>query len=104
MRLWCNITLGLIACWTVGCVFIGIFQCRPVRGAWDLSVHGSCIDLSIFFVVQRATNLITDVVLLALPIKVVATLQTSITKRVSLIFAFMMGGLYDTSPIQSEYD
>lgn len=85
--------MGLVGFWTIACVFIGIFQCIPVHCAWDVLAEGSCLDLTIFFICQRGTNLITDLLLLALPIKVVTGLNASIAKRVSLVFGFLMGGL-----------
>jgi hypothetical protein len=83
----------MIAVWAVACELVGLFQCSPVRKAWNVSLQGKCIDLSVFFVTQRATNLLTDVVLLALPVRAISGLQTSLAKRISLIFAFTMGGL-----------
>lgn len=93
MQISCRFTLALVGLWTVACVIIGLIQCIPVRKAWDITIEGGCVDISIFFICQRATNLVTDLILPALPIKVVLGLNASIAKRLSLVFGFCMGGL-----------
>ncbi|KYG44672.1 hypothetical protein M433DRAFT_293227 [Acidomyces richmondensis BFW] len=93
MRIGCNIVIGMVGTWTIACILIGIFQCRPVSKAWNITLPGYCIDLSIFFVVQRSTNLVSDIMLLSLPVKAVMGLQASLAKRVSLVIAFLLGGI-----------
>lgn len=93
MKKGCNITIALVASWAIACTVVGVAQCVPVRRAWDQSVPGGCIDLTIFFICQRATNLVTDLILLVLPIKVVLGLNASLAKRLSLVFGFSMGFL-----------
>ncbi|KAI7339137.1 hypothetical protein KC315_g1397 [Hortaea werneckii] len=93
----CYGVLAFMAAWWIAFELGGIFQCSPVAGAWVLAVRNrpdtKCIRLPVFFIGQRATNLLTDLVLLAIPVIAVSKLQASMAKKCSLIFAFSLGGV-----------
>jgi len=93
MRISCNMMIGLIVASSVAFILTGMFQCNPIPKAWDGLLPGKCIVLGLFFVGQRVLGVFTDVVLLVLPIKIVMQLQATFAKRLSLVFAFAMGGL-----------
>lgn len=112
-KLWirrtCYGVLAFMAAWWIAFELGGIFQCTPVSGAWVLEVRNrpdtKCIRLPVFFIGQRATNLLTDLVLLAIPVIAVSKLQASLAKKCSLIFAFSLGGVYVThSTIHTPFD
>ncbi|RMY34606.1 hypothetical protein D0865_14139 [Hortaea werneckii] len=97
IRRTCYGVLAFMAAWWIAFELGGIFQCSPVAGAWVLAVRNrpdtKCIRLPVFFIGQRATNLLTDLVLLAIPVIAVSKLQASMAKKCSLIFAFSLGGV-----------
>ena len=98
IRRTCYGVMAFMAAWWIAFELGGIFQCSPVSGAWVLAVRNrpdtKCIRLPVFFIAQRATNLLTDLVLLAIPVIAVSKLQASMAKKCSLIFAFSLGGVY----------
>ncbi|KAI6835128.1 hypothetical protein KC332_g8097 [Hortaea werneckii] len=97
IRRTCYGVMAFMAAWWIAFELGGIFQCSPVSGAWVLAVRNrpdtKCIRLPVFFIAQRATNLLTDLVLLAIPVIAVSKLQASMAKKCSLIFAFSLGGV-----------
>jgi hypothetical protein len=58
------VTVGLLICG----IFVPIFQCKPVSGAWDFARQESCIDYIDYLYASSAINVLTDIVLCALPI------------------------------------
>lgn len=52
-------------------VFVAIFQCSPIRFAWDKSVQGSRIDQTAFYRWTSFPNIITVVSMLSLPMPMV---------------------------------
>lgn len=100
-KLWirrcCYGTMIFMAAWWIAFMLGGILQCTPVKAAWVVAVRNrpdtTCIQLPAFFVGQRSTNLLTDLILLVMPIVAVSKLHASLAKRASLIFAFLLGGL-----------
>ncbi|KXJ87472.1 hypothetical protein Micbo1qcDRAFT_197807 [Microdochium bolleyi] len=70
-----------------------IFQCSPVTAVYDPDVKGTCIKQGLFYVVTAALTLLTDVLVLALPIWIFVDLKISRKKRMAVIGVFSLGGL-----------
>lgn len=88
------IVMGVVVSWSIGGVGATIFQCVPIAGAWDKSVKATCINSDIFWVAYAVMNILTDVMVLALPIAPIMQLQLSPRSKVMLCAIFLMGGLY----------
>ncbi|KAF2823170.1 hypothetical protein CC86DRAFT_357069 [Ophiobolus disseminans] len=67
-RLVMYVTLFVTASIWICTVFVSVFQCRPISGAWDYTVQESCIDYIAYLYASSAINVLTDIVLYALPI------------------------------------
>jgi hypothetical protein len=79
---------------SVAIMFAAIFACTPVRAAWDLTVvDGKCIDRPGLYQATAILGAITDLMVLAVPIPIVATLQVSMRNKIALISAFSVGGM-----------
>jgi hypothetical protein len=85
--------MGTIVAWSIGAVGSTIFQCVPIAGAWDKTVDATCINSDIFWVAYAVLNILTDVMVLTLPIAPIMGLQLSTRNRVMLCAIFLMGGL-----------
>ena len=83
---------GVIA-WGIAVFLVSIFQCNPIRGAWDLTVPATCIPLPKFCLSNAVPNIIMDVIILALPIPNVWTLQMSMRQKYVVSALFLLGGL-----------
>lgn len=94
---------GVIA-WGIAVILVSVFQCNPVRGAWDLTVPATCITLPTFYLANAVPNITMDVIILALPIPNVWTLQMSIRQKYVVSGLFLLGGLYVPTNVVGELE
>ncbi|KAI9783008.1 MAG: hypothetical protein M1816_001622 [Peltula sp. TS41687] len=91
-----NGAIGLIVFTGIYCfaAFIGtIFACTPRRKIWDMSVQGGhCIDIKTMQVTVAALNVVTDVLILLLPMPLVwYFLRVPRRQKIALTAVFMTG-------------
>lgn len=72
-------------------VFVPIFQCAPIAGAWDFSITRSCIDYISYLYASSAVNILTDIVLCILPMPHLWRLSMPLKQRVVLCVLFAGG-------------
>ena len=85
---------AITASWWIVCQFIVIFECTPIHYFWDRTpVTGHCLDVQKFFDGQAVPNIITDVILLALPLPLIWNLQLPANQKVALSGVFLLGSL-----------
>ncbi|KAL4944958.1 hypothetical protein BDV06DRAFT_219765 [Aspergillus oleicola] len=82
---------GIAIAWSIAIVCVSIFQCTPVAKTWNSTLPGTCIDLRGMFIGNAVPNIITDIAILSLPVRVVWKLQAPLANRVSVIGLFMLG-------------
>ena len=68
-----------------------ILQCVPVQAAWNPEVHGKCISIYELYIGQAIPNVVTDVVILLLPLQPLWKLRIRKFQRVLLIGVFVLG-------------
>ncbi|KAB8079736.1 integral membrane PTH11-like protein [Aspergillus leporis] len=71
-------------------VFMGAL-CRPLRAFWDLSIKGYCFNSTALSYYVNTSNMITDLVLFALPIPVILRVRTTRNKKIALVAIFSIG-------------
>ena len=88
------ITLAVVLSCFVSFETAGIFQCTPVRRAWNASVAGHCTNKLSRMYAYAGFNFVTDVIILLMPIPLINGLS-HITKRqkIGLMAVFALGGL-----------
>jgi hypothetical protein len=75
-------------------IFALIFPCKPIAKAWDVTItEGSCINRGAVYIMQAVTNIVTDIVLLLLPIPIVWKLQMPVVQKIGLVLIFVVGSL-----------
>ncbi|KAB8072614.1 hypothetical protein BDV29DRAFT_202233 [Aspergillus leporis] len=88
-----NTVAAFILLWAVSVCVVGTMLCLPVNKFWDSSVEGSCLDAATFYYGMQIPNIITDTVLLVMPMKFVWALPISKAQRLLLSGVFIVGGL-----------
>ncbi|KAI0859841.1 hypothetical protein F4860DRAFT_525828 [Xylaria cubensis] len=65
-------------------------SCQPHNKIWDKTVQGTCLNEGILWAAYSSLNLVSDIIILILPQRVIWGLKLSKTKKigVSIIFAF----------------
>lgn len=88
-------TGALISLWLIACQFAAIFECTPIYYFWTRNVPtaGHCINLRAYFFGQAAPNIITDILLMALPLPQIWKLQLPQKSRIGLSGIFVLGCL-----------
>ncbi|RLL97479.1 hypothetical protein CFD26_106816 [Aspergillus turcosus] len=89
----CWVWIAIVVSFTVGTVFSSIFQCTPVQWAFDKSLpgRGTCINMTAFWYANAAFNILSDLVLIALPVPVVLKLQLPRKSKVAICGIFGLG-------------
>ncbi|EEP79962.1 predicted protein [Uncinocarpus reesii 1704] len=92
-RLVCDYIVCLVATFAVASIFASIFQCMPVSRAWDRSIPGTCIDFAAFWNANGAWDILTDAMILTLPLPLLHTLGLPTQQRIGLVAIFTLGFL-----------
>lgn len=79
---WSNI--GLL----IAVLFASIFTCVPVQKYWNRATPGHCNNEAMQYLVTSGLTVLTDVLVLAIPIKVVVGLQ--VTKKVKIVLTCLL--------------
>jgi len=91
-RMACYVTIGIVVATFVATGLTATFQCTPIAFQWDKNIKdGYCIDELAFFRWCSLPNVITDVVLLVLPIPIVLRLHATTQKKLELVGIFVCG-------------
>lgn len=86
------IILGvLLVLYYVATVIAKIWECIPVARAWDQSIPGHCIDVLMLVNVDGIFNLVTDFIMVIMPLRVVWSLSMKVTKKAYVVLAFTFG-------------
>ncbi|RAH83873.1 hypothetical protein BO86DRAFT_308552 [Aspergillus japonicus CBS 114.51] len=80
----------------IGVLLAAIFQCWPIDYTWNKTTGiegGSCFNQQAFYRYVSPPNILTDVLLLTLPLPYVWKLHTSRGHKLALTGVFLLGGL-----------
>ncbi|KAF4445620.1 hypothetical protein F53441_10684 [Fusarium austroafricanum] len=88
-------TVALVVAYPVIFIFTMGFCCTPVSHYWTQfkGTKGSCIDVGRFFTVLAIVNLLTNVMVLLIPVPEVLKLQMSKQKKGAVFAILGLGGL-----------
>ena len=94
-RLVVRIGAAIVFCQWFSLTIGTIFQCIPVAAFWNRNIEGAkCIDLPRFTITSGVLNLLTDVMILCLPVPMLWGLNTTKAQKVTLTGIFLLGILY----------
>ncbi|KAH7317548.1 integral membrane protein [Rhexocercosporidium sp. MPI-PUGE-AT-0058] len=66
------------------------FQCIPLAYWWDRTIPGGkCFNVQAFYRIMCVPNIVTDIVVMVLPIKVVVELKLPTIKKIALFIVFL---------------
>lgn len=90
----CYLLILFIALWMFGSIQATAIQCSPYNYAWNKSIKGHCMNLTLFWYLNGAYNLVTDILILLLPMREIFRL-TNLTRtaKINLVLIFSMGWL-----------
>ena len=82
-----------VAAYSITQVFAAIFQCMPIRSNWTIGVQHYCINTPVGATIIAAFNVLTDFIILALPMPLLYKLQKPFHQKLQIMGMFLLGGL-----------
>ncbi|KAI9704161.1 MAG: hypothetical protein M1836_007022 [Candelina mexicana] len=84
--------IAVISTYTIVNSFLIIFQCNPVRKAWDIMTPGHCpLNIVNIAIANGAVNIATDITLLVLPVPMIWQLHLPVRAKLAVIGILMTG-------------
>ena len=83
---------SIVVAYNVALVLVTAFECRPLSTFWTRK-PGTCINTLPPFTVLASFNVLTDVLILVLPVKFVLKLRMRMARKVQVCGIFLLGGL-----------
>lgn len=75
----------------VASLFVRLFSCSPVSAFWNGG--GQCVDLDAVFLIDTFVSLVTDAIILILPIFLVSTLHMPLKRKIKVGAILSAGGV-----------
>ncbi|KAI6796498.1 hypothetical protein KC327_g16593 [Hortaea werneckii] len=86
-------TLVIIVAQFVSTVVVVGVQCLPMSTYWDPTVEGTCININDFFYSTNIFTIITDIMIIGLPIATLWKLNCPRAQKYGIMLAFLLGGI-----------
>ncbi|RDL33267.1 uncharacterized protein BP5553_08706 [Venustampulla echinocandica] len=90
-RLWVWAIMAFVIASSIGAIFTNLFACKPLALVWNKSLPGSCIDPPTFLLVTGCINVLTDFLMILLPIILLWTIQMRRKQKIAVIAILMLG-------------
>jgi hypothetical protein len=84
---------AFIIAYVISQTFSVIFQCIPIDSLWGASEARYCVNDEAVAISLGVANILTDIIMLVLPLPVLWNLQMSKSRKQLLTLIFTMGGL-----------
>ncbi|KAF2790309.1 hypothetical protein K505DRAFT_282840 [Melanomma pulvis-pyrius CBS 109.77] len=88
----CWLTMILVIVYTIWAVSGSIFACYPIRAFWTHEEPAKCINQSAMWFTNAGVNILTDFIIILLPMPVVRSLNLGQRQKQVLIIVFGIGG------------
>ncbi|KAH8203756.1 hypothetical protein TruAng_002049 [Truncatella angustata] len=85
------VTIGIIVAYTIASIFVTIFSCNPVQKTWVKTMAGQCLDSRSIWYGTSVMVILTDLMIMVLPINEIRRLQLPLTKKLLLASLFSLG-------------
>jgi hypothetical protein len=88
-------TLIIVVLWGISLTFATIFACRPVHGYWTYTNTDHCTDEGTRLLVISIVNIVTDIIVIAIPMGAFWRLRIPIRQKI-ILFGLLSLGLVAT--------
>lgn len=105
MKIGCAALAWTTGAWCLAVVLVSIFQCKPIDKVFDPSIiTGHCLDNTKFFIGNAVPNIVTDILILCLPLYEIKKLNLPRGQRAMLSSIFLLGaGVVAVSAVRLYY-
>jgi hypothetical protein len=91
MSKWARILGALIIIWNIANIIAGLLICRPFAKNWDFTLPGTCGRQPAFYFAMGLVNLITDAVIIVLPMPYLYNLRLAWRKKLAAMALLSIG-------------
>ncbi|TQV96200.1 integral membrane protein [Cordyceps javanica] len=77
--------------WMMQTILTGILICRPITLNWDPNARGSCGNQTVLFSAVSIVDIVTDILIIALPVKMLWGLKMRRTYKIAVVCMFGAG-------------
>ncbi|KAI1483642.1 hypothetical protein F4774DRAFT_100202 [Daldinia eschscholtzii] len=84
-------TMAVVGSWLIAQEFTLIFPCTPIRAYWSFNPDRKCLDSNLIGWMNAVGNIITDLIILALPVPVVIRLNLKKGRKWAVLGIFALG-------------
>lgn len=85
--------IAFVAMIAIANTLVAIFACTPVQSFYNREIAVRCIDEVAWYWSTAVLNIVTDVIILILPLPVLWSVQMSLSRKIAISILFMLGGL-----------
>lgn len=85
---------AFVMAWVVCVTFLFIFICVPVQKLWYPDLPGRCINQVGTWIANAASTILTDLIILLMPLPQLWSLHLGKREKIGLTMAFSLGFLY----------
>lgn len=90
----CIGTQAIVAMWALATVLVTLFLCKPIAFNWDTTIAGGkCGNTLASWKSTGIVNIITDAMILLLPVPSLCKVQMVLYKKLVIIAMFTLGVL-----------
>ncbi len=83
--------LGILTViWALLFSLLYILQCTPINHLWDNTVPGTCLNIKGLYLGTAIPSLITDIMILTMPMFYIWTIKFNMRQRISLTCIFLL--------------
>ncbi|KAL8340740.1 hypothetical protein RB601_006712 [Gaeumannomyces tritici] len=92
MRLWCWAVMGFVVVWAVAILMTNVFMCTPISAQWDLRLAAvaKCGDALPLYKTIVISSLLTDIIIMMMPMKTIWGLNMRTTEKLGLMMSFLL--------------
>lgn len=95
IRIAIHILMGVLVTQTISVVVAAFCACKPFAANWSSTLPGTvCINKEALFIWSSFPNIVTDIIMLVLPIRIVWNLHISNRLKLGLTITFIVGSLW----------
>ncbi|KAF9869840.1 integral membrane protein [Colletotrichum karsti] len=90
-RVLCYALLSIILAYMIATSASSVWQCNPIPRAWDKSIPGTCISLTMNWYANAGFSIATDILIMALPQHVLWKSKLPTNQKRALMVVFALG-------------
>ncbi|PNP57416.1 hypothetical protein THARTR1_02413 [Trichoderma harzianum] len=83
--------MAVTAAYTLAAVLMTIFACNPIEKSWNKPLPGKCVNSISIWYSTSVLNIVTDILIIGLPINEIRRLQLPLVKKLLLCALFSLG-------------